>query len=78
MSVHPNAQADSNSDAHDLLVLLPDRLRRLKEETRLLLEAAATVLPAERADRLSAVLEEAGLTMKGIETNYLQHFEIAE
>lgn len=78
VSVHPNAQADFNAAADDLLVLLPDRLRRLKEEARLLLEAAATVLPAERADRLSAVLEEAGLTMQGIETNYLQHFEIAE
>ena len=77
VSVHPNVKADSNASADNLLVLLPDQLRRLREETRLLLDVAATVLPAERADRLSAVLEEAGLTTQGIVANYLQHFEIA-
>lgn len=77
VSVHPNAKADSNASADNLLVLLPDQLRRLREETRMLLDAAATVLPAERADRLSVALEEAGLTTQGIVANYLQHFEIA-
>lgn len=75
VSVHPNAYADFNATADDLFVFPPNQLKKLKEELRLLLDAATRVLAADRPSHLSVALEKENLSAQGIVEKYLQHFE---
>ena len=75
VSVHPNAKADYNASAENLMALTPDSLSQLVEATRLLISDATDCLPKERKQHIAYEVINRHLGIKDLSNKYFVSFE---